>query len=273
MRHRPVWVLLSDSNGFAAAVPYAAGQLLAHLASGDLDSDGDIDIVTSSAVTDTLAILLNNGDGTFTSGWQGDLGYHAHGLTIASLKAGDSVSIIGVGSAFNGGYYVTAVAHQMSGGTYQLADSTDLYWCGGWPVAIGSARLDADNDEDLVILQKQAGRLTILSGTSDVPVAVGDDDGPLVPLSYTLGQNYPNPFNPTTRIRFTLPHATSVQLQVFNILGQRVTSLVDDVLPAGEHVVTWDGTNRAGKRVASGIYFYRLVTGDFVQTKKMLLLK
>lgn len=100
-----------------------------------------------------------------------------------------------------------------------------------------------------------------------------DDDPVTLPNEYHLSQNYPNPFNPSTVISFTLPTAAEVRLDVINLLGQRVTTLVDVALSAGEHFVTWSGEDQSGNRVASGVYFYRLETDDFSQTRKMLLLK
>jgi hypothetical protein len=94
-----------------------------------------------------------------------------------------------------------------------------------------------------------------------------------MPLQYVLYQNYPNPFNPTTHIKFSLPKAGAVQLDIFNILGQRVLSLVDRELPAGHHTVSWDGTDSNSNQVASGVYFYRLKTDTYEQTRKMQLLK
>lgn len=96
---------------------------------------------------------------------------------------------------------------------------------------------------------------------------VDDDEGSL-PTGYTLEQNYPNPFNPATNIAFSIPTASSVKLEIFNMTGQRVTTVVDAVLEAGEHVVTWD----AG-RMSSGVYLYRLEAAGFTKTKKMTLLK
>jgi hypothetical protein len=90
--------------------------------------------------------------------------------------------------------------------------------------------------------------------------------------SYQLG-NYPNPFNPTTCIHFTTPTAGHVTVAVYSIIGQRVATLVDTHLDAGEHSITWHGTDSNGGRVASGIYFYRLITDKYVDSRKMLLLK
>jgi hypothetical protein len=89
----------------------------------------------------------------------------------------------------------------------------------------------------------------------------------VLPTEYALAQNYPNPFNPTTTISFALPQASDVQLDIYNVTGQLVES-VSGNYTAGTHEIVWDATN-----VASGVYFYRLVTNDFTQTKKMVLLK
>ncbi|MFH1686849.1 MAG: T9SS type A sorting domain-containing protein [bacterium] len=91
---------------------------------------------------------------------------------------------------------------------------------------------------------------------------------PIVPSGYFLSANYPNPFNPATTIAFRLPQATDVKLTVFNVLGQKVVSLVDGPMEAGQHSVVWNGAD-----VSSGVYLYRLETRDFSETKKMTLLK
>jgi len=88
------------------------------------------------------------------------------------------------------------------------------------------------------------------------------------PNQFELSQNYPNPFNPVTSIRYSLPEASEVSLSIYNLKGELAAVLVKRYLPAGNHTVTWDGSN-----FASGIYFYRLQAGDFVQTRKMVLLK
>ena len=89
-----------------------------------------------------------------------------------------------------------------------------------------------------------------------------------IPVNYSLAQNYPNPFNPSTKIKFGLPKESKVSLVVYNLLGQVVTKLVNQQLKAGYHEVEFNNTN-----YSSGIYFYRLQAGDYVETKKMILLK
>ena len=106
--------------------------------------------------------------------------------------------------------------------------------------------------------------------------AVGVDEEVLpgtLPGRFALEQNYPNPFNPQTHIVYQLPQAGPVMLTVYNVMGQAVCSLVDESQSAGEHAVTWHGLDGAGRAVASGIFFYQLVAGEFVETRKMLLLK
>jgi hypothetical protein len=88
------------------------------------------------------------------------------------------------------------------------------------------------------------------------------------PLVYELAQNYPNPFNPTTKIEYSIPALSKVELKIYNIVGQEVATLVNEVQLAGVHHVKFDGMN-----LASGMYFYRLTAGDFVSVKKMVLLK
>jgi serine protease len=94
-----------------------------------------------------------------------------------------------------------------------------------------------------------------------------------VPTRYELFQNYPNPFNPETEVRYYLPKATWVNLTVYNVLGQRVRTLVDEHQNAGAKATFWDGKDSYHNEVANGIYFYQLRTGDFTETKKMILLK
>jgi len=97
-----------------------------------------------------------------------------------------------------------------------------------------------------------------------------------LPRNFVLEQNYPNPFNAGTSIAFTVDAAglsVPTRLEIFNVLGQRVTTLVDGDLAPGRHTRTWDGNDAKGNPVASGVYFYRLTSAGHTDTKKMVLLK
>ena len=89
-----------------------------------------------------------------------------------------------------------------------------------------------------------------------------------IPTEFSLSQNYPNPFNPVTEIQFGLPEAQHVRLTVYNIMGQTVTTLLDEDRPAGVHSVQWDAV-----RTVTGVYFYRIEAGPYIETRKMLLMK
>ena len=93
-----------------------------------------------------------------------------------------------------------------------------------------------------------------------------------LPRSNALGQNYPNPFNPSTLIPFETSAGGRVRLDVFNVLGQRVVTLVDEVRPAGPHKAQWDGIDAAGRAVGAGVYIYRLSTGQWQEARKLLLI-
>lgn len=95
----------------------------------------------------------------------------------------------------------------------------------------------------------------------------------VLPTDFALYQNYPNPFNAGTVISFALPEASRVALSIYNTVGQRVATLVDQTLPAGDHNVHWDGRDDSGNEVASGVYFYRLDTDNKTVSKRMVLLK
>ena len=107
---------------------------------------------------------------------------------------------------------------------------------------------------------------------STIVTGVDHEDDP-IPEQYVLFQNYPNPFNPATTIEYVLPHTSNVQLAIYNVMGERITLLVDALQPAGRYKVPWNGTDQTGNHLASGVYFYRLDAGRFVQTRKVLLIK
>jgi hypothetical protein len=132
---------------------------------------------------------------------------------------------------------------------------------------------------DLVSIEYSGeGELTLVEAVfanqAGEPVEVNfNSQAKVIPQAFTLDQNKPNPFNPETEISYSLPTGCDVRLDVYNITGQRVITLVDVYQEAGYHTVTWNSRDSHGKQVSSGIYFYRLTADNETQTRKMILMK
>lgn len=153
----------------------------------------------------------------------------------------------------------------------QLADSIGNQPFFLTPNNLVSADFDGNGLEDVAV--STTGSDSIYYILSGIPTGVRENGGGLLPREYALFQNYPNPFNAGTQIRFDLPKAGPVSVEIYNALGQKVITLVNGHLAAGVKIVSWDGRDGRGLAVPSGIYFYRLRARDFVQTKKMLLVQ
>ena len=122
--------------------------------------------------------------------------------------------------------------------------------------------------------------VTDTSGASDtvsvviyVKMAVGIANEGLIPQEYSLSDNYPNPFNPETTISYGLPEQSNLSLIIYNLMGQEIMRWGEQNSQAGFYQKIWNGRNKFGVPVGSGVYFYRIIAGDFVQTRKMVLLK
>jgi len=116
-----------------------------------------------------------------------------------------------------------------------------------------------------------SGTSMIVKFNGNLATAVAERPTNKQPQGFDLAQNYPNPFNPETRIKFQLPSVSWVRLEVINLMGQHVATLLEGKRPAGEYEITWDGRNDFGQSVSSGIYLLKMQAGKFSQTRKMVL--
>ena len=127
------------------------------------------------------------------------------------------------------------------------------------------------------VLTSDNGKEHLLEGTGEINVHSADrftlEKKAIIPIKYTLHQNFPNPFNPITTLRYDLPSDAFVTLTVFDLLGIEINQLVNATQDAGFKSVQWDGSDSMGRHVSAGVYMYRIETGNFIQTKKMVLLK
>ncbi len=230
-------VLYSKEGAFSSGSPPFFGWSVAK--AGDTDADGKGDFIIGAPRTDT-ASLSEAGAAYLYSGADGSLLFQRTGTA-----SGDSL-----------GYSV-------SGGLDMKAD-------GFKDILIGIPSFDTSGYGD-------AGSVLAYNRR---PVERSErrvfDVNPRVAVilpSFSLEQNYPNPFNPTTRISFSLDEESNVQLEVFNILGEKVRTLINEVRSAGNSAVVFDGRDGRGIPLSSGLYFYRIKTDHQTVTKQMILVK
>ena len=109
--------------------------------------------------------------------------------------------------------------------------------------------------------------------SNSVSAVLSADENLGLPTVFALSQNYPNPFNPSTQIQYALPEETRVVISIYDLMGRKVRTLVNDVQNAGYRSVMWNATNDMGRLVSAGVYIYSIQAGDFVQNRKMVLMK
>jgi hypothetical protein len=151
-----------------------------------------------------------------------------------------------------------------------MSDSTHRHWrptgMKGWNGSVWVSLGGTMTGNTMFLATSQIYSAFAFTGTSSGTVSV--TDGQVIPAEFQLEQNYPNPFNPSTTMRYGLPNRSHVQMAIFNTLGQQVALLVQGEQEAGYHEVRFDASG-----LSSGVYFYRLHAGDFVQTRKLLLIR
>jgi len=200
-----------------------------------------------------LELLDGDGDGIYTGTWElkGPSLYQiCYRVTYSSLPTNDAVT--------NGGGILSGRRY------YQYIRPTQVQ-AGGiitWPRTFTLPTMDW-----------LATGLTIETPPDlDTPTGV-DDMNPNVPAAFALLQNYPNPFNPSTVITYVLPEKANVVIDIFNLLGQKVASLVNQEQVAGTHSLVWNSRNSRNTQLSSGIYFLKMQAGSYSNIKKMVLMK
>ena len=242
-------VTIIDGAGDSALATVEVGDVPGALAYNDTNNK----IYCANRVSDNVTIIDGEGDSVIATVEVGDfpmaLVYNPQNNKIyCANQESDNVTVIdGAGD--------TVIA------TVEVGD---------WPLAL------AYNPTNNKIYCANYNGSSVSVIACSPPSAVEEDQESQAISNFSLKQNYPNPFNPTTSIRYAVgsrQRPVPTTLKIYNILGQKVRTLVDEPKTSGNHEVTWDGKDDKGKEVASGIYFYQLEVGEFTECKKMLLLK
>jgi hypothetical protein len=180
-------------------------------------------------------------------------------------------------------YFYNAEIHPTEGDGIDSSD-TQLIFSVGYPACYDGIDNDddgeIDEEDECDLYPSLPGDFEVdeidltvqLYAISDTSLSIGTDIN-TVPSKFTLHQNYPNPFNPITSLRYDLPEQAQVTLTVYDLMGREVTQLINTIQETGYKSVQWDATDSFGNPVSAGVYLYQICAGEFVQTRKMVLLK
>ena len=252
---------------------------------GDKDGDATKFQSTEYAAMDSLATTW---DATKNRGNKYALGSAAHNNAF-----GKPAVFVGHGAGFR--KYDFTGTDIFSSASYTKTDYTiatghiDSLQTGGVNKMFAGSNVDGDKYGEVILAYQGVSDSVMVAGaysknhrtfirvlewTGESTALSVKDIVLITPEDYKLNQNYPNPFNPTTSIEYTLPIANQISITIYNIMGQEVANVLPlQDKPAGTHLVTWNGLDRQGNKVASGTYFYTMRYGNFVKTKQMTLMK
>lgn len=294
-----VSVFLNNGDGsFSAPVEYKTHFGPSDISFNDFDSDGKMDMAVASASDNLVSILPGFGDGSFASP---SIHYQA-GIGPRSITSGD---FDGDGDIDLATQRVTVLLNESLNLTAVMLDSWRCF-SNGSGIEVEWNLFESKVDMTYHVFRELLGSDRFMPIQADIEECgsksfkfIDADIEPALAYRYrvdvsyreitrtlfmtdficidapvlTLGQNFPNPFNPSTTIAFGIEKQADVKLTIFDVSGSLVRTLVRGVKEEGIYHITWNGQNDSGNHVASGIYFYRLVAGDFVQTRKMVLLR
>jgi len=263
---------LGNGNGtFQSPTSYQLSESARDVVIDDLNNDNNFDIATCNFGSQGfMNVLFGNEDGTFGTAQEYYLAYspdltNASGITIGDIDQDGDKDIIVGNNASNG----ISVYLNTGNSSFEYRMRYGIYFDIYAPY-FGDFDEDGINDIGAVAGIPPSGlqgAITFIKGMSIRPTSVNSEHITTL-KEYRLEQNYPNPFNPYTSISYSIPNSSNVTIRIFDILGSELETLVSEKKQAGTYKVTWNAES-----LPSGIYFYQLKAGSFVETKKMVLMK
>jgi hypothetical protein len=230
-------------------------------------------VATVRAWQDTLDgdgryLVTNDGGATWDQGYidaSFDTTLKADVIALKGINGHFKFSIINLVSPNPEFLYRTGYMN----GSFSLTPAVAMSGSGIYPDDVYGGRAGyklTGPDSCFAVFEGPSGVTAYGASGCSGPVSVEEDN--VIPANYSLAQNYPNPFNPSTTIKYSIPSASLVKIKVFNTIGQEMALLVNQEQSAGIYEVKFDATS-----LTSGIYFYRIEAGNFIETKKMILIK
>lgn len=272
------YIYAINHNGSINFERNLGGQIKTGAVIADVNNNGSKEIIV---ITAAGIVHVMNGSGTDVSG--------------TPIMVGQAVECTPVVARFDGDNYAGIIFGDTNGKLHSVrVDGTESP---NFPITIGGnikvsaalAYIDTDNDMDIIIPNDsgfyiidikrpaQSFEWVCYMGTynrsGNIYQVTPNNDNVTPPITNQLKANYPNPFNPSTTIAFSIEHSGSVSIEIFNQKGQKVKTLISSEFPAGDHSITWNGKDDNGSAVSSGIYYYRMKSGKFSSTRKMVMMK
>jgi len=274
-------IVVLGTDGSILSETTISGRVANSAIAADFDNDEQLEIAFSTTMG---AVYIMEQDGEILPGWPVQMGMQVSNPPVAADINNDGLVDLAVSASVS-----DLFIYHADGSLFEFAP-VPMGFTGNTPASIGD--LDADGDWD-IIAGNSYGAYAVdvkLSKGDKIPwrtyrgnyfrtgyygdneLSLVTDLTPEIP-KYALAQNYPNPFNPSTRIKFAVKQSEKVMVEVYNLRGQKVKTLLNKVMDEGEHEIVWNGKDANNKSVSSGIYFYKMSASRYTNVKKMILLK
>ncbi len=228
-----------------------------------ISANGDDSIIHTIALSDSMQNFVIEGSGMIMIDDDGNI--ISHEGADALLK---TVQIIREESADGEAIVIDINGESI---TIDPNDPASLAQLEGLGFEVINLDGDGDSEHKMMFIKKDC--IVVDEEDTDGGETAAKSSTDALPTDFELKQNYPNPFNPTTTIVYSLPQAEQVSLEVFNVNGQKVRTLIDGFVEAGDHLIVWDSKDDNNKKVASGVYLYKLTAGEYSSSQKMTLMK
>jgi hypothetical protein len=252
-------VFLTSPTGFRAAATFSTGDTPMGVAAWDANGDGAVDLVCSAYTDGAISLLSNTGDGMFAPPLGLPAAMLPRGVWAGELTGDGVLDVV----AANSGAGTISILRGLGGGQFDAPLSVAT---GTTPYAVTGGDFDGNGRVDLAVVNRASGDLTF--EWNEAPSEV---ETPLTTVRSGIVGAWPNPFWSSVTIRFALAAAVPARLDVYDVRGRSVARLLDrDLAPPGPRSVVWDGRDRAGRRVASGVYFLKLEAAGERWTRRVL---
>ncbi len=254
----------------SAKFDFVTGQGTMGIDAADLNGDGNIDIAVANQNGDNIATMMNTtpiGSSTPTFAnkvtYSGEFGPNS--MNIHDIDGDGKPELIVTNSSAKNVFSIFFNGWSIENFEPYFGDMTS-YDAGELPISIAVADINGDGLKDFVTADQNGNTISVRLNSS-IFVEV-KNNSELQPEKFVLYQNYPNPFNPSTTIKYKMANFGKVSIKIYDLLGREVAKLVDEYKPSGEYSVNFDAS-----KLSSGVYFYRVHSGNILQTRKMMLLK